>query len=212
MQLLTFDDRDQELRFTVHDSPDYYQLKVSVFNDDKKTDLIGETWIPLEMVVVPGGGQNDLWHNLQCKGRYAGEIRIELTYYDTRPREEKPVDKRRECKERSRRFRSRRCTWTKAAKASETKTVACRSHRFISVAAHIAGSFAVLSTSIYPTTGPATSIVRPNDSSITSSVFTKRIDSELSYGWYRILPRPPTRHNRDDAGATTAGIVTLRDI
>lgn len=96
MQLLTFDDRDQELRFTVHDSPDYYQLKVSVFNDDKKTDLIGETWIPLEMVVVPGGGQNDLWHNLQCKGRYAGEIRIELTYYDTRPREEKPVDKRRE--------------------------------------------------------------------------------------------------------------------
>ena len=82
--------RDQELRFTVHDSPDYHQLKVSVFNDDKKTDLIGETWIQLEKVVVPGGGQNDLWHNLNCKGRYAGEIRIELTYYDTRPKE--PVE------------------------------------------------------------------------------------------------------------------------
>ncbi|KAA6410981.1 MAG: C2 domain containing [Lasallia pustulata] len=79
---------DQELRFTVHDSPDYYQLKVSVFNDDKRTDLIGETWVPLDKVVVPGGGQNDLWHNLNCKGRYAGEIRIELTYYDTRPKEE----------------------------------------------------------------------------------------------------------------------------
>ncbi|KAL2073308.1 hypothetical protein VTL71DRAFT_10632 [Oculimacula yallundae] len=80
---------DQELRYTVHDSPDYYQLKVSVFNDDKKTDLIGETWVDLKEVVVPGGGQNDLWHNLSCKGKYAGEIRIEITYYDTRPKQEK---------------------------------------------------------------------------------------------------------------------------
>lgn len=74
----------------MHDSPDYYQLKVSVFNDDKKTDLIGETWVDLKEVVVPGGGQNDLWHTLNCKGKYAGEIRIEITYYDTRPKQEKP--------------------------------------------------------------------------------------------------------------------------
>lgn len=74
----------------MHDSPDYYQLKVSVFNDDKKTDLIGETWVDLKEVVVPGGGQNDLWHNLSCKGKYAGEIRIEITYYDSRPKQEKP--------------------------------------------------------------------------------------------------------------------------
>ncbi|KAL8692792.1 MAG: hypothetical protein Q9218_002263 [Villophora microphyllina] len=80
---------DQELRFTVHESPDYYQLKVSVFNDDKKTELIGETRIALEEIIVPGGGQNDTWHHLHCKGRFAGEIRIELTYYDTRPKEEK---------------------------------------------------------------------------------------------------------------------------
>jgi len=96
VQSLNFRYRDQELRFTVHDSPDYYQLKVSVFNDDKKTDLIGETWVSLETLVVPGGGQNDLWHNLSCKGKYAGEIRIELTYYDTRPKEEKPAERRRE--------------------------------------------------------------------------------------------------------------------
>lgn len=81
---------DQELRYTVHDSPDYYQLKVSVFNDDKKTDLIGETWVDLKEVVVPGGGQNDIWHNLSCKGKYAGEIRLEITYYDTRPQQERP--------------------------------------------------------------------------------------------------------------------------
>lgn len=87
-------DRDQELRFTVHDSPDYYNLKVSVFNDDKKTELIGETWIALDAIVKPGGGSNDVWHHLNCKGKFAGEIRIELTYYDTRPREDKPVERR----------------------------------------------------------------------------------------------------------------------
>lgn len=84
--------RDQELRFTVHDSADYYQLKVSVFNDDKKTELIGESWVALDKIVIPGGGQSDVWHNLNCKGRYAGEIRIELTYYDTRPREGRADD------------------------------------------------------------------------------------------------------------------------
>ncbi|KAG8529581.1 uncharacterized protein KY384_006218 [Bacidia gigantensis] len=85
---------DQELRFTVHDSPDYYKLKVSVFNDDKKTELIGEVWLGLEDIVVRGGGQNDLWHTLSCKGRYAGDIRIELTYYDTRPKDNKVEDRR----------------------------------------------------------------------------------------------------------------------
>ena len=91
--------RDQELRFTVHDSADYYNLKVSVFNDDKRTDLIGETWINLEAVVIPGGGQGDSWHSLNCKGRYAGEIRIELTYYDIRPKIEKPRENGRERKQ-----------------------------------------------------------------------------------------------------------------
>ncbi|KAH7412065.1 hypothetical protein DE146DRAFT_602536 [Phaeosphaeria sp. MPI-PUGE-AT-0046c] len=88
---------DQELRFTVHDSPDYHRLKISVFNDDKKTELIGETWANLDGVITPGGGQSDDWHTLNCKGKYSGEIRIELTYYDTRPKAEKPVaEKRRE--------------------------------------------------------------------------------------------------------------------
>ncbi|KAI1502848.1 hypothetical protein F5X99DRAFT_145721 [Biscogniauxia marginata] len=84
---------DQELRFTVHDSPDYYQLKLSVFNDDKKTDLIGETWIDLRDIVVQGGGQSDQWHTLNCRGKYAGEIRIEITYYDSRPKPEKSAAK-----------------------------------------------------------------------------------------------------------------------
>lgn len=81
--------RDQEIRFTVHDSPDYYNLKISVFSEDKRTDLIGEAWVSLTDVVVPGGGKNDLWQQLNCKGKYAGEIRIELTYYDTREKPDK---------------------------------------------------------------------------------------------------------------------------
>lgn len=85
--------RDQELRFTVHDSPDYYQLKLSVFNDDKKTELIGEAWIDLRDIIIAGGGQNDLWQNLTCKGKYAGDLRIEITYYDSRPKPEKPAAK-----------------------------------------------------------------------------------------------------------------------
>lgn len=64
-----------------------------MFNDDRKTELIGETWIDLRDIVVRGGGQSDQWHNLNCKGKYAGEVRIEITYYDSRPKIEKPAAK-----------------------------------------------------------------------------------------------------------------------
>jgi hypothetical protein len=59
-----------------------------VFNDDKKTELIGEAWAGLDRIITSGGGQSDDWHSLNCKGKYAGEIRIELTFYDTR---DKPI-------------------------------------------------------------------------------------------------------------------------
>ncbi|KHJ35241.1 putative c2 domain containing protein [Erysiphe necator] len=81
---------DQELRYKVHDSPDYYHLKVSVFNDDKKTNLIGETKIDLRDIIFLRGGQNDSWHNLLCKGKYAGEIRAKITYCDIHPIRENP--------------------------------------------------------------------------------------------------------------------------
>ncbi|CAI4215412.1 unnamed protein product [Parascedosporium putredinis] len=84
---------DQELRFMVHDSPDYYQLKISVFHDDKKTDMIGEGWVDLKEIIISGGNQNDLWQTLTYRGKYAGEIRVELTFYDTRPKPEKPIAK-----------------------------------------------------------------------------------------------------------------------
>ncbi|KAJ5623475.1 hypothetical protein N7490_012080 [Penicillium lividum] len=91
---------DHELRFTVHQSPDYYKLKVSVFNDDKKTDLIGETWIDLNNLIIPGGSQDDHWHPLQSRGKYSGEVRIEMTYYDTRQQDEAVIEKRKEAADR----------------------------------------------------------------------------------------------------------------
>ncbi|KAG9254565.1 C2 domain-containing protein [Emericellopsis atlantica] len=84
---------DQELRFKVHEGPDYLQLKISVFTDDKRTDLIGEAWIDLKDIIVPGGGQGDIWQTLTCRQKYAGEIRLEITYYDTRPKPEKLIAK-----------------------------------------------------------------------------------------------------------------------
>jgi hypothetical protein len=83
--------RDQELRFIVHDSPDYYTLKISIFDEGKRTELIGEAWLDLQNVIVPGGGELNLWQDLKCKGKYAGDVRFELTYYDSRPKAEKLV-------------------------------------------------------------------------------------------------------------------------
>lgn len=34
-----------------------------------------------------------MWQNLSCKGKYAGELRMEITYYDSRPKPERPVAK-----------------------------------------------------------------------------------------------------------------------
>lgn len=84
----------------MHESPDYFKLKVSVFNDDKRTDLIGETWVDLNNLIIPGGSQNDHWHSLQCRGKYAGDIRIEMTYYDTRELDEAVIGRRKEAAER----------------------------------------------------------------------------------------------------------------
>src|ERR1700761_379211 len=86
--------RDEELRFTVQDSPDYYVLKLSIFNDDKKTELIADALVDLKQVIVPGGGQSDSWQELEWRKKYAGEVRIELTYYDSRPKIEKPAPRR----------------------------------------------------------------------------------------------------------------------
>lgn len=88
-------DRDKELRFPVRNSPDYKSLKISVFNDDKKTDLIGETTLRLDKILVKGGGTDDGWRGLKCKEKYAGEILVELTFWDMRPKDGPVVERKR---------------------------------------------------------------------------------------------------------------------
>ncbi|KAJ6257867.1 LOW QUALITY PROTEIN: hypothetical protein Dda_7656 [Drechslerella dactyloides] len=84
--------RDAERRFPVHDSADYRNLKIVIFTDDKKTELIGETVVNLDKILdTSGGGQSDGWHQCKCRGRYAGDIRVELTFWDERPRETAPL-------------------------------------------------------------------------------------------------------------------------
>lgn len=99
--------RDKELRFPVRNSPDYRTLKITVFNDDKKTDLIGECTLRLDRILVAGGGTDDGWRGLKCKDKFAGEILVELTFWDMRPTpdqmrkgEETPVHKEKEREER----------------------------------------------------------------------------------------------------------------
>ncbi|KAK6339220.1 hypothetical protein TWF718_008642 [Orbilia javanica] len=83
---------DAELRFPVHDSSDYRHLKIVIFTDDKKTELIGECIVSLDTILdTSGGGQSDGWHQCKCRGKYAGDIRVELTFWDERPRETAPL-------------------------------------------------------------------------------------------------------------------------
>lgn len=72
---------------------------MSVFNDDKRTDLIGETTIRIDQILVPGGGTDDGWRGLKCKDKYAGEILVELTFWDLRPKEKAAREMRKATKQ-----------------------------------------------------------------------------------------------------------------
>lgn len=48
----------------------------------------------LSSVIIPGGGQSDSWHELKFRNKYAGDIRLEITYYDTRPEDEAVIERR----------------------------------------------------------------------------------------------------------------------
>jgi hypothetical protein len=56
--------------------------------------LIGETTLRLDLILVPGGGTDDGWRGLKCKEKYAGEILVELTFWDLRPKDKITVSKR----------------------------------------------------------------------------------------------------------------------
>ena len=63
---------------------DYSSIKVTVFSDDSKDPvLIGDAGIDLRPVFK--NGEFDDWVELSYKGRYAGEVYLEMTYYSEAP-------------------------------------------------------------------------------------------------------------------------------
>src|SRR5579862_432143 len=77
---------DHETRFPIpiNAGQEYQTLKVTVFSDDSKDPiLVGDASIDLKSVYKDG--EFDEWVELKFKGRYAGEIYLEMTYYSEAP-------------------------------------------------------------------------------------------------------------------------------
>lgn len=78
---------DDEFRFEIEsDDPGkpfqvYNSLRITVFNDAKEPDLIGDTTLDLRNVYKKG--EFDEWVSLKFRDRYAGEVYIEMTFYST---------------------------------------------------------------------------------------------------------------------------------
>lgn len=78
---------DHEVRFQVYDVPDQKTLKLSVLDEnDSKPELIGDAVIKLQPAFQAHPSQgHDGWHELTYRGKYAGEVYIEMTFYPSKP-------------------------------------------------------------------------------------------------------------------------------
>lgn len=78
---------DDEVRFELTDSQHNKTLKLSVLDEtEARPELIGDTLIQLDPAIestVTDG--YDEWHELTYKGKYAGEVYLEMTFYPSRP-------------------------------------------------------------------------------------------------------------------------------
>lgn len=75
------------MRFELTEGPQNKTLKLSVLDEtEARPELIGDTVIPLEDVLrtTPDQGYDE-WHPLSYRGKYAGEVYLELTWYSLRP-------------------------------------------------------------------------------------------------------------------------------
>ncbi|KAG5361396.1 Ingression protein [Yarrowia sp. C11] len=78
---------DHEVRFNLRDNSEQKQLKLTILDkNDSKPELIGDTVLDLQPVFDsnPRDGY-DQWHELTYKGKYAGEVYLEMTFYPTKP-------------------------------------------------------------------------------------------------------------------------------
>lgn len=78
---------DHEVRFNLRDNSEQKQLKLTVLDkNDSKPELIGDTVLDLQPVFDSNPRDGfDQWHELTYKGKYAGEVYLEMTFYPTKP-------------------------------------------------------------------------------------------------------------------------------
>ncbi|RIB07843.1 hypothetical protein C2G38_1983658 [Gigaspora rosea] len=72
---------DEELRFQITDDPRHKIMKVQVYNEDKREHvLVGDEIIKLDEVLK--SGEWDAWHEIKFRNKYAGEVFLEMTFYN----------------------------------------------------------------------------------------------------------------------------------
>lgn len=66
-------------------------MKVSILDDaNSRPELVGDVVIPLKDAFdAPPTEGYDKWHELKFKGKYVGEVYLEMTFYSTQPRKYK---------------------------------------------------------------------------------------------------------------------------
>lgn len=74
---------DHETRFAIRTDDDHSALKLCVFDQvGNNVDIIGESLIPLEPALNSSPRKGfDSWHKISLKGRYVGEVYLEMTFY-----------------------------------------------------------------------------------------------------------------------------------
>ncbi|CAG8792639.1 20002_t:CDS:2, partial [Dentiscutata erythropus] len=72
---------DEELRFQIMDDSRHKVMKVQVYNEDKREHvLVGDETIKLDEVF--NSGEWDAWHEIKFRNKYAGEVFLEMTFYN----------------------------------------------------------------------------------------------------------------------------------
>lgn len=66
---------------------EHRKVKLSILDEnEKKVDLVGDTIIDLDPAFSASPKQGyDQWHELSYKGKYAGEVYLEMTFYPAKP-------------------------------------------------------------------------------------------------------------------------------
>ncbi|RHZ77667.1 hypothetical protein Glove_174g188 [Diversispora epigaea] len=74
---------DEEVRFDITDEPKSKKLEVEIYNEDvREPDFIGSTKIDLQKVLSKG--EQDEWFEIKSRAnKFAGEILLEMTFYNT---------------------------------------------------------------------------------------------------------------------------------